>query len=129
MRAGFGLQCGIPGAQDVPFRAMLDPGTGSFLVAETIIKVLDERAPGWASKPLIASCGSGYSATVVLLALTKIDSSGALFDGFFAAWKQDPDGPVTQSLIFWRKTFQNWKANNFCISCHVQRSSKWLCFD
>ena len=87
----------IPGALNVPFSAMLDPDSGTFLDADTIVKVLDERAPGWASKPLIASCGSGYAATVVLLALAMIDKAGILFDGSFAVWKQDPDRPVAQS--------------------------------
>ncbi|WP_299295437.1 rhodanese-like domain-containing protein [uncultured Tateyamaria sp.] len=87
----------IPGALNVPFSAMLDPDSGTFLDADVIVKVLDERAPGWASKPLIASCGSGYAATVVLLALAMIDKTGILFDGSFAVWKQDPDRPVAQS--------------------------------
>lgn len=87
----------IPDALNVPFSAMLDPDSGRFLDTATIATVLDERAPDWASKPLIASCGSGYAATVVLLALAKIDKTGILFDGSFAVWKQDPDRPVAQS--------------------------------
>ncbi|WP_299958453.1 rhodanese-like domain-containing protein [uncultured Roseobacter sp.] len=87
----------IPDALNVPFSAMLDPDSGRFLDTATIVTVLDERAPDWASKPLIASCGSGYAATVVLLALAKIDKTGILFDGSFAVWKQDPDRPVAQS--------------------------------
>ena len=87
----------IPGALNVPFSAMLDPDYGTFLDAHTIASVLDKRAPGWASKPLIASCGSGYAATVILLALAMIDKPGILFDGSFAVWKQDPDRPVAQS--------------------------------
>ena len=87
----------IPGALNVPFSAMLDPDSGTFLGIDTIVAVLDDLASGWASKPLIASCGSGYAATVVLLALAMIDKPGILFDGSFAAWKQDPDRPVAQS--------------------------------
>ncbi len=87
----------IPGAFNVPFSAMLDPDSGTFLDNDTIVRVLDERAPGWATKPLIASCGSGYAATVVLLALAMIGKTGILFDGSFAVWKQDPDRPVAQS--------------------------------
>ena len=87
----------IPGALNVPFSAMLDPDSGTFLDNDTIVRVLDERAPGWATKPLIASCGSGYAATVVLLALAMIDKTGILFDGSFAVWKQDPDRAVAQT--------------------------------
>ncbi|WP_415402162.1 sulfurtransferase [Tateyamaria sp. SN3-11] len=87
----------IPGALNVPFSAMLDPDTGLFLDEHGIRAALDDLAPDWKSKPLIASCGSGYAATVVLLALELIGENGALFDGSFAVWKQDPARPVEQS--------------------------------
>ncbi len=87
----------IPGALNVPFSAMLDPDTGLFLDEQGIRAALDALAPTWRSNPLIASCGSGYAATVVLLALELIGESGTLFDGSFAVWKQDPTRPVEQS--------------------------------
>ncbi len=87
----------IPGALNVPFSAMLDPDTGLFLDEQGIRAALDELAPDRSSKPLIASCGSGYAATVVLLALKLIGESGTLFDGSFAVWKHDPNRPVEQS--------------------------------
>jgi 3-mercaptopyruvate sulfurtransferase SseA len=61
------------------------------------IWVFDERAPEWHEAPIITTCGAGYSATVILLALSQIDRTGRLFDGSFAVWKQDPDRPVSQS--------------------------------
>ena len=86
----------IPGALNVPFSAVLTPETGEFLDDVEIRKAMDRLAPEWKSKPLIASCGSGYAATVVLLALAKIGEKGTLFDGSFAEWKQDPSRPVAQ---------------------------------
>jgi len=86
----------IPGSINVPFSALLDPQSGQFLHNDAIAKVLDERAPGWRSSSVIATCGSGYAATVLLLALNKMDKAGTLFDGSFAVWKQDPNRPVAQ---------------------------------
>ena len=88
----------IPGAVNVPFSAMLNADTGLFLDPDGIRETLDRLAPDWSSKPLIASCGSGYAATVVLLALDLIGEGGTLFDGSFAIWKQDPSRPVSQSM-------------------------------
>lgn len=86
----------IPGAVNVPFSALLDPETKVFLGPDGIKTALDTLAPEWDKKPLIASCGSGYAATVVLLALAQIGKTGVLFDGSFAVWKQDPDRPIAQ---------------------------------
>ncbi|GGX51228.1 sulfurtransferase [Tateyamaria omphalii] len=94
----------IPGAFNVPFSAMLDPDTGLFLGDNDIKATLSELAPAWKTMPLIASCGSGYAATVILLALHQIGAVGTLFDGSFAVWKQDPARPVAQSVPAKRRT-------------------------
>ena len=86
----------IPGALNVPFSEVLTADTGEYLDNAKIRETLDRLAPDWNSKPLIASCGSGYAATVILLALAKIGEKGTLFDGSFAEWKQDPNCPVVQ---------------------------------
>lgn len=88
----------IPGALNVPFRTVLDPETGLFLDTETLSRVFDELAPQWRDTSIITSCGSGYAATVILLALAELERTAGLFDGSFAIWKQDPDRPVEQSL-------------------------------
>lgn len=63
----------IPGALSVPFSTVLDPDTGLFLDSDHVAHLLDEKAPEWRGKPIIASCGSGYAATVILLALSELD--------------------------------------------------------
>lgn len=88
----------IPGSINVPFSALLDPDTGVFLPEDALRAVLDDKAPDWQVKPLIASCGSGYAATVLLLALAQINATGTLFDGSFAIWKQDPNRSIAQAL-------------------------------
>ncbi len=74
----------IPGTLSVPFSSLLDADTGLFLGKGALEHVLDTRAPGWRDAPVIASCGSGYAATVLLLALKEIGQNGVLFDGSFA---------------------------------------------
>ena len=87
----------IPESLNVPYRAVLDAETGLFLDAETLSGVFDERAPHWRETPIITTCGSGYAATVILLALSELERPAGLFDGSFAIWKQDPDRPIEQS--------------------------------
>lgn len=88
----------IPNALNVPFGAVLDPETGLFHDPDRLSQVFDNLAPRWREKPIVTSCGSGYAATVALLALSELEQSASLFDGSFSLWKQDPDRPVEQSL-------------------------------
>lgn len=88
----------IPNSQNVPYGAILDPESGLFLDANTIAKVLDEKAPRWRDNPIITSCGSGYAATVIMLGLIELGHEASLFDGSFSAWKQDPNRRVEQSI-------------------------------
>lgn len=88
----------VPGALSVPYSALIDDATGLFLDDTGLRTQFDERAPGWADRRIIASCGAGYSATVAMLALSKLGVESSLFDGSFAAWKQDPTRPVEQGL-------------------------------
>ncbi len=87
----------IPDSLNLPYSAVLDADTGLFLDPEALSKVFDEETPRWREMPIIASCGSGYAATVVLLALQELGRDASLFDGSFAIWKLDPDRPVQQS--------------------------------
>lgn len=89
----------IPNSLNVPFSSVLDPDTGLFLDPKTASAVLDEKAPEWRETPIIASCGSGYAATVILLALSELDRPATLFDGSFGIWKQDPDRAVEQESV------------------------------
>lgn len=84
----------IPGAINIPYSHLIDESTGCFKHTEALEAVLDSRAPSWRSKALIPSCGSGYSATVLMLALDKLGVQTPLFDDSFAGWKQDANRPV-----------------------------------
>lgn len=88
----------IPGSLNIPYRALLDSDTGLFLSADDVSRVLDERAPSWRTKPVIATCGSGYAATVLFVALHDLGREAVVFDGSFAIWKQDEKRSVSQVL-------------------------------
>lgn len=86
----------IPGSLHVPFSSVLDPDTGCFLQDEALRHVFDAAAPDWRSRQIITSCGSGYAATVLMLALTQLGVAATLFDGSIAVWKAEPGRPLTQ---------------------------------
>ena len=86
----------IPGSLNIPFSAVLDQDTGLFLGSDKLETIFDETAPQWRETPIITSCGAGYAATVILLALSQLQREASLFDGSFGLWKQDPDRPVAQ---------------------------------
>lgn len=88
----------IPGSLNIAFSELLDSETGLFLDIETLSYVFDRKAPHWRDRPIITTCGAGYAATVVLLALAQLDQSARLFDGSFGVWKQDPNRPIEQSI-------------------------------
>ncbi len=81
-----GLRSGhIPGARNVPFRALLnDDGTMKSVIA--LQKVFTDAGVDL-SKPAITSCGSGVTAAILSLALERIGKRDhALYDGSWAEW-------------------------------------------
>lgn len=86
----------IPGTLNLPYSAVLDPETGLMLDQAALSKAFDAAAPHWRTAPIITTCGSGYAATVLLLALAEQGQGARLFDGSFAHWKQDPARPIAQ---------------------------------
>ncbi|MBY0421030.1 MAG: 3-mercaptopyruvate sulfurtransferase [Parvularculaceae bacterium] len=88
-----GLRSGhIPTAASLPFGALLTPqGTmrRPAELAETLaLAGLDER-------PVIATCGSGVTAAVIVLALAALGRDDvSLYDGAFAEWGQQTQDPA-----------------------------------
>ncbi|MEM6848957.1 MAG: 3-mercaptopyruvate sulfurtransferase [Pseudomonadota bacterium] len=46
------------------------------------------------SKPVIASCGSGVTAAVAVMALTKLGTPAAVYDGSWTEWGGDENRPI-----------------------------------
>ncbi|KAB7615443.1 sulfurtransferase [Amylibacter sp. SFDW26] len=86
----------IPGAVNLSFREVLDEASVLFKSDADIADVFNTQLSDFDDKPLITSCGSGYAATILLIALKQIGITAPLFDGSFAVWKQDDTRPIEQ---------------------------------
>ncbi|HBT02312.1 MAG: 3-mercaptopyruvate sulfurtransferase [Salipiger marinus] len=89
-----GLRSGhIPGARNVPFATLLAPD-GTLKPPQALREVFLAAGVDL-SKPAITSCGSGVTAAILNLALTRMGKSDhSLYDGSWSEWGQFPTLPV-----------------------------------
>jgi Rhodanese-related sulfurtransferase len=80
-----GLASGhIPNSRNVPFTEVLNPdGT---LKSNEALRRIFETAGVDLNKPAITTCGSGASAAILGLALTRLGVAFSLYDGSWAEW-------------------------------------------
>jgi thiosulfate/3-mercaptopyruvate sulfurtransferase len=84
----------IPGSVNAPWTELIDPDTNRFRPRTELEGAL-RRAGVLGSRPVIAYCGGGISATVDLFALALVGRDDArLYDGSLTEWSHDPELPL-----------------------------------
>lgn len=87
----------IPGSHCLPYQELVDGATGLWAAPAAVARLARDAGidPDRPPRELIATCGSGVSATVAMLALERIGiHCDGVYDGSFNEWSADEARPV-----------------------------------
>jgi thiosulfate/3-mercaptopyruvate sulfurtransferase len=79
----------IPGSRSLPYQELVDGATGLWAAPDAVRRLVSDAGvdPDRPPRELIATCGSGVSATVALFSLERIGiHADGVYDGSFNEW-------------------------------------------
>lgn len=87
----------IPGSRCLPYQELVDGATGVWAAPAAVTRLARAAGidPDHPPRELIATCGSGISATVALLSLERIGiHADGVYDGSFNEWSANDELPI-----------------------------------